>query len=293
MRPNSNCKVRFCLLIFAILLQIRAWAQEQDFSEADDPDYAKVYDTFLPVYTQHSGILGLYTNGWGLAYEYGFGKNPKVKHLLSLEFSVLKDPKERTSTVPVIINNRQRIARYIYGKQNIVYPLKLGYGRLHTFSLPNAFRGLGVEWFYKGALIMALTRPYYLTVMKAAEGQSGNENGFKFVDIPYSTKDSLLFLSASNILDYAGFSSGWENLRVNMGLSVGTGIRVDFGSMLKMNGAFGIEIAANADLYFQAIPLLVPLASAPPKNFFLQGRLSFFASAFAKRPSKERRAKPL
>lgn len=273
-----------------MLIQVQLQAQE---SADDDPNYAKVYDTFEPVYTQHAGILGLYTNGWGLAYEYGFGMELGLKHLVSLEFSVLKDPKERTSSVPIIINNRQRVSRYIYGKQSIVYPLKLSYGRQHVFSLPNKYRGLGVQWFYRGGLIMALTRPYYLTVLKPAEARNGEENLFNLVDIAYSPKDSLLFLSAGSILEYAGFASGWERLSLNMGLTVGAGVRIDFGPMLKMNGALGLEIGANADVYFQEVPLLVPLNSAPPKNFFLQGRLAFFTSTFSKRPSKKRRAKVL
>lgn len=285
-------KLRFWLVLVICSLGNLVRAQELS---ADDPDYEKIYDTFLPVYTHHLGALGLYTNGWGLFYEYGFGRKTTVKHLLSLEFSVLKDPKERTSTVPIIINNRQQIARYIYGKQNIVYPLKLSYGRQHIFALSNKYRGLEVQWFYKGSLIMGLTRPYFLTVQKPTDNRNNDadETGFKFVDIPYSAKDSLLFLSVSSILDYAGFSSGWEQLRLDMGLSASMGIRVDFGPMLKMNGSFGLEIASSADLYFQALPLLVPLASAPPKNFFLQGRLGIFVGAFSKRPSKYRRPNPL
>lgn len=256
----------------------------------NDPDYKKVYDTFLPVYTHHIGSFGINTNGWGLFYEYGFGLNKGVKHLVTLEFSVLKDAKERTSSVPIIINNRQQIARYIYGKQNIVYPVKLSYGRQHVIALPNKYKGLEVQWHYKAGLIMGLTRPYYLTVQKIAETRSDNINdqGLQFMNIPYSSKDSLLFLSVSNILDYSGFSFGWDQLRLDMGVSASLGLRLDFAPMLKMNGSFGIEITGITDLYFQNVVLLVPLATAPPKNFFLQGRLGVFVGSFSKRPSRHR-----
>lgn len=272
--------------VLVLCMQLSSACAQQSLPE--DEDYQAVYDTFYPVYTHHIFNLGLYTNGWGFFYEYGLHLKEDRKHLASLEFSVLKDPKEKQTTARIIIGQRTRITRYIYGKQNIVYPIKLMYGQQYRIGLPNKYKGVALDWFYKGGLIFAFIRPYYLTVLKGTELVNSNQFVQRFENIRYSVKDSLLFTDPSSIVQYAGFATGWNETFVRVGVSGMLGLRMNIGPAINTDHILGFEAGVGVDAYTQPIPLLIPLPVSKANNIFLQGRFAFIWGIPSRHPSKQR-----
>lgn len=267
----------YCTATTTVYAQIASY--EQDEKDA-------IYDSFVPIFTHHVGTISLLTNGWNIMYEYGFAQNPRKKHLLSLTFSVLNDPKERTIRSEISFNGNTQLSSHVYGKQNIVYPLRLAYGQQLRLGLPNAFRGVDVNGFWKSSLNLAVVRPYVLTVVKRGVV---DDFGFeKIQNITYSAQDSLLFLSINNIVQHAGFSSGWDACRVIPGLGLEVGLRLNIGPAIQSQQIIGVETSALVDIYTNHIPILAPLPNVKHSFFFIQGKIAFLFGAYNKRSSNKR-----
>ncbi len=210
----------------------------------------------LSYYKQSSFGIQLRTNGYGLFYEMGRMKTPRISNTYSLEITEIKHPKEEKypGTEGFFGNS------FIYGKINNFYQAKLGYGKQYIFGQKGNKNGVAVIGILQGGLSIGLLKPYYIDV----EDMTGQR-----VQIKYTPQDSALFLEG-RIYGSSGFTKGWGELSVKPGLYAKTALRFDFGRFNESVQA--LEIGFSVDAYSQKIEQMV---TNPNKQLFYQGHIAF------------------
>jgi hypothetical protein len=189
--------------------------------------------------------LRLNTDGWSAFYEKGIMKNFKLTNLYSLEFGEKKHPKEIKTTLSdgfFQIGNP-----FVYGKQNIFYQLKLGFGQQRHVGGKANKNGVAVQWVYAGGLSLGLERPYYVRVF------DNNPNGYR--DIKYTPQDSAAFLQPFNIIQGTGLRYGWRDMQYIPGIHAKTAFRFDYGRFNEVVSA--LEIGVNVEAYSRTVNIML------------------------------------
>ncbi|HEU5363979.1 MAG TPA: hypothetical protein VFU62_00520 [Hanamia sp.] len=200
----------------------------------------------------------LTTDGYGVFFELGRASSVKKGLLYQLEIAERKSTKEEkqsfyTNTVP-----------FIYGKENFVYPVKLGVQQQVLLGNKSNKNGVAITGNYGGGIAVSLLRPYYVQV------QDGN--GYRY--IKYNSADSVAFLT-HQIIGGPGFGRGWNELSIIPGLYAKAAVRFDYGTFNEIISA--IEVGVTGEYYSKKIPLM---AYNKEKEFFFGG---YVAIIFGKR----------
>lgn len=203
--------------------------------------------------------IKLINDGYGAFFELGRASSVKKALLYQLEFSERKGIKEQRQN-SYFANS----VSFIYGKENFVYPVKLGVQQQILLGNKLNKNGVAITGNYGGGLSVALLRPYYVQVQ--------NGNGVDY--IKYNSQDSLQFLSGQ-IYGGPGLSKGWSELTVDPGLYAKAAVRFDYGAFNEIISA--IEVGVTGEYYSKKIPIMV---YNPEKQFFFGG---YVAIMFGKR----------
>jgi hypothetical protein len=200
----------------------------------------------------------LITDGYGVFFELGRATSVKKGLLYQLEVSERKSSKEEkqsfyTNTVP-----------FIYGKENFVYPVKLGVQQQVLLGNKSNKNGVAITGNYGGGVAVSFLRPYYVQV------QDGN--GYRY--IKYNSADSVAFLT-HQIIGGPGFARGWNEMTITPGVYAKAAVRFDYGTFNELISA--IEVGITGEYYAKKIP---QLAYNKEKEFFFGG---YVAIIFGKR----------
>jgi hypothetical protein len=195
----------------------------------------------------------LISDGYGVFFEMGRASSVKKSTLYQLEISERKAIKEDKQSNPFINS-----APFIYGKENFVYPVKLGVQQQMLLGNKSNKNGVSVTANYGGGISLSLVRPYYVQVQK------GND----YVYVKYNSPDSSLFLNGP-IIAGPTFSKGWSDMTVTPGLYAKTALRFDYGSYNEIISA--IEVGITGEYYSKKIPILL---QNPERSFFFSGYVS-------------------
>lgn len=104
--------------------------------------------------------LMLNSNGWGGSFTYGKMKNTFRKQWWNVELVSIKDPKEYRINHPSYPNKR----RFVFGKTNEFFNLRLGYGHLFKLYDKKDKGGIEVRYFYHVGVLGGFLKPvYYVT----------------------------------------------------------------------------------------------------------------------------------
>lgn len=198
----------------------------------------------------------LRTNGYGGFLEMGRMKTNRKTNIYRLDITEIKNQKEEKSPNGSIIFGNP----YIYGKLNNFYQATFGFGQQYILGQKGNKNGVAVTAVYSGGLALGLLRPYYLEVI--------NPNGGENIIIKYNSKDSALFLGPT-IIGGAGFSKGWNELKIKPGGFVKAALRFDYGRFNEV--VSGIEAGVSAEFYGSKIPILY---AQKEKQFFFQGYIA-------------------
>lgn len=201
----------------------------------------------------------LVTDGYGAFFELGRASSVKKAILYQLEISERKSVKEEKQNS--LFSNS---VPFIYGKENFVYPVKLGVQQQILLGNKSNKNGVAVTANYGGGVTAALLRPYYVQVQQA-------NGGIGYAK--YNSPDSLKFLTRP--LGGPGFGKGWNELTVTPGLYAKAAVRFDYGSYNEIISA--IEVGVSGEYYSKKIPQMV---YSPEKQFFFGG---YVAIIFGKR----------
>lgn len=211
-------------------------------------------------YTRQNGFgIELRTNGYGIFFEIGRKRTPRWTNTYSIELTEIKHPKEEKTGGSFFSSP------FIYGKINNFYQAKLGFGQQYIFGEKGNKNGVAVIGLAQAGLSLGLLKPYYITV-----GGSGNT-------IKYSSEDSVLFLTYDPNNSAAGFTKGWNDVKLKPGAYVKAALRFDIGRFNESISA--IEVGMSVDAYADKISILAPIStdvnSVGPQRFFFQGHIAF------------------
>jgi hypothetical protein len=207
----------------------------------------------------------LMNDGYGIFLEIGRAKSVKRALLFQLEISERKDPREeKLASQDLATGNIS--TPFIFGKQNFLYPVKLGVQQQILLGNKSNKNGVSISGNVGGGLALGIVRPYYLEVESTSPEP-------KF--IKYNSPDSADFLNLNKINAGPGFSRGWNDLEVNPGAYGKIGLRFDYGSYNELVSA--IEVGLTAEFYSKKIPIMV---RQDAKQFFYGG---YVAIMFGKR----------
>jgi hypothetical protein len=250
---------KLIFLIFIISFSFSAHAQKskkqrQDEKRAHKNSLIKEEEEGVIAYKK-SFVFGakLINDGYGVFFGLGRASSVKKALLYQLEISERKAIKEDRQSNPYVNS-----IPFVYGKENFVYPVKLGVQQQVLLGNKSNKNGVSITANYGGGLALSLLRPYYLQVEK------GNEYQY----VKYNSPDSSLFLNGP-ILGGPTFGKGWSDLTVTPGLYAKTAVRFDYGSYNEIVSA--IEVGITGEYYTQKIPILLRI---PQKQFFFSGYVS-------------------
>lgn len=170
--------------------------------------------------------------------------------LWQFELSEKKNPKEYKSTNSNLDPySGSKPTPFIFGKINNFYALKLGIGKRKMIAGKPDPGTVSIHWVYAGGLSIGMLKPYYIKVYN-------EPNPIKYTD---NNRDE--FLSQSTIIGAAGFKEGLHEITFIPGLQAKTALHFDFAANRKT--VLAIETGVNAEIYSQAIPLMVNQKATP------------------------------
>jgi hypothetical protein len=200
--------------------------------------------------------LELRTNGYGAFYELGKRRSPRYSNLYTVEITEIKNRKEdKLGGAENFFSNS-----YIFGKQNNFYQFKLGFGQQYILGQKGNKNGVAITASLYGGLALGFLKPYFLQVIDSV-GQEKN--------ISYK-QDSITFLDRGSIIGGAGFTKGWNEVKLKPGAFVKAALRFDFGRYNERVQA--LEIGMSLEAYAQKIPIMI---YNDPKRLFFQGHIAF------------------
>lgn len=198
----------------------------------------------------------LNTDGWSAYSDIG-----KVKALdsrrsdmfykvrvLQVELSEKKDPTEEKLTSENAVASSGS-SKYIYGKINNFYALKLGLGFMRMITGKPDPGAVSIHWLNLFGASLGMLKPYYLNVQ-------GDPNAIK-----YSPATEIDFLNQQSIQGSAGFSKGLSEIKFIPGAHFKSALHFDFSTNRK--NVIGAEAGVNAEYYSQAIALMANKTGAP------------------------------
>lgn len=193
--------------------------------------------------------ITLNSNGWGGGFTYGKMINIHRKRLYTTEMVIIKDAKE------LKINNPYQpdFRRFVYGKNNIFYNFRFGYGHLISLYDKKDKGGIGIRCFYHVGPLLGVLKPvYYVTGVN-----------------PVATERfSSSLHTASSILGGASYFEGFNELKIVPGAFVKFGGSFEFSKKdLQINSLDGgvildifakkIDIMANNKDQFYFLSIFV------------------------------------
>ncbi len=252
-------------LVCILSLSLHSFAQETKQQKKDEKK-ARINNM---IKEQEEGVIAyrksflfgakLTSNGYGGFLEMGRAGSVKKAILYQLEITELKDVKEYKQS-----NSFLNTTPFIYGKENFVYPVKLGVQQQLLLGNKSNKNGVSVTANYGGGLDFALLRPYYVQVEKNSD----------FVYVKYNSPDSAYFINGP-IVSGPTLGKGWSDLTVTPGIYAKTALRFDYGSFNEVISA--IEVGVVGEYYTKKIPIMI---QSSPKSFFFG---AYFSLLFGKR----------
>lgn len=200
------------------------------------------------------------TDGWSIFYEKGKYKSITKTNLWWIEVGEHKHPKEEKTPTASSIQGFIIVSNYIYGKQNNLYDVKLGFGQQKLIGGKGNKNGVAVSAIYGGGLSAGLLKPYYLQIQ--------NPTTRKQEDIKYNNNDNL-FLDPTIVLGKSSFGKGFNEMQFVPGGHLKGALRFDYGRYNEMVSA--LEVGLKATYFSKKMPIML---LNPEKSLFFNAYIS-------------------
>ncbi len=212
-----------------------------------------------------SAGIRLNTDGWSAFVDLGKVKPLDLKRrdmfykvrLFQLEVTEKKDPREEKITA-AIAGPTSSSTKYIYGKINNFYGLKLGIGTMRMIAGKPDPGAVSIHWLNVIGVSLGMLKPYYLDVLSDPDA------------IKYSEATSAAFLNKQEIEGGAGFSKGLSEMQFIPGGHFKSALHFDFSANRK--NVIGAEAGVNIEYYAQPIALIANQSGNP---YFVDMYVSF------------------
>ncbi len=208
------------------------------YGQGDINDEQKVL-----IRNEKSYHLTLNSNGWGGGFTYGKMINIYRKRLYSVELVIIKDAKELKMSNPY----QPEFRRFVYGKNNVFYNFRFGYGHLIKLYDKKDKGGIEVRCFYDVGLLLGLLKPvYYVTGLSPLKLE-------KFDPTPHS---------AQIIYGGASYFKGFDELKVVPGAFV------KFGSSFEFSKKDMLINALEGGVIFDIFPKKIDIMANDKNQFY-------------------------
>ena len=206
----------------------------------------------------------LNTDGWSAYSDIGRVKALDTRRsdmfykvrIWQVELTEKKDPTEDKSTSEIGAASSGS-SKYIYGKINNFYALKLGLGFRRMIAGKPDPGAVSIHWLNLIGVSLGMLKPYYLNVY--------NDGAIKYT--PSTESD---FLNQQLIEGNAGFSKGLGEMKFIPGGHFKSALHFDFSTNRK--NAIAVEVGVDAEYYSQAIALMANQTGTP---YFVDAFLAF------------------
>ncbi|MBC8173660.1 MAG: hypothetical protein H7X71_07130 [Chitinophagales bacterium] len=192
----------------------------------------------------------LSTGGWGMIGDLTKRITADKDRVYYWEINFLKHPKQIKKINEYTFSTGYESPKpFVYGKQNSFFAAKAGYGNKLLLGEKAEKSGFEIKFDYVAGPSIGFIKPYYLQVWY-------EQDGFIFlVDEKYSAETQSLFLDATSIFGYSGFSKGFNEITIAPGVFGKAGLTFDWASYDEY--VKSIEAGVGGELYFRDIPMMI------------------------------------
>jgi hypothetical protein len=207
--------------------------------------------------------IRLNTNGWSAFTDLGKVKPLDMKRrdmfykvrLFQLEVTEKKDPREEKINA-IVASTGNGSPKYIYGKINNFYAVKLGIGTMRMIAGKPDPGAVSIHWLNAIGVSLGMQKPYYVDVGA--------------VPVKYSEATATNFLDKRQIEGSAGFSKGLSEMVFIPGGHFKSALHFDFSANRK--NVIGVEAGVNVEYYSQPVVLMANQSGTP---YFVDMYVSF------------------
>jgi len=196
-----------------------------------------------------------HSRGFGLGYRRGKHVTGKIKRLVEIEGLTLKHPKEIKVTGTTDQNKR-----FIYGKLNNVGMIRGTFGFQNVLFSRSDKKSIEIRCSYLVGGVIALTKPYYVTVYRVTGGKRFEQ----------SVKYNSDILTQDSVVGRGPFIDGLNEVKFFPGATAKFNISFEYAAVTQWIRA--IETGISADYFPKALQIM---AKNEPENFIFTFYLGF------------------
>lgn len=204
----------------------------------------------------------IYDNEW--TFNFGLGtprnlflgfKKAKIKAYNRASFFTvfigdIRHSREQRSNFERIILQTNQVSRpFVYGKQNQLYALRVGFGNRTYLSEKAKQRGVAMGYSWEIGPTLGFLKPYYLEVQTGEFGQGVVQ------EIAFSEENADIFLDRFRIFGAAAWSRGLDEIKLLPGVHGRASVHFGFGAYDEMAKSF--EVGIQGDFFFSDAPIMV------------------------------------
>lgn len=250
-------------IIIIILLNLTYYAYSQ--GEIDTEKAKLVFKN------ERTFALLLNTNGYGLNYRYAKRLDGFKKRLYDIEINTVKHPKEIRTQNPYFDTNQRR---YVFGKLNSVFNMRLGYGRQKEIYSKFDKGGLAIIHFFTIGPVVSFLKPIYYEVLYPTNIQ--------YEYVIKTEKFNTNIHRVGDIYGKAPYTLGFEEIGLEPGVYAKFGFSFEYGNSDIL--VRSVDVGVVADLYSKKIPIM---ATEENNQLFVSLFVSYrFGKAHSKRLKK-------
>lgn len=224
------------------------------FAQQRLPGNANIYDANGPGF--------VYDNEWTFNFGLGTPRNlflgftrAKLKAYNKTSFftvylgDIRHSREQRTNFERIILSTNQVSRPFVYGKQNQLYALRVGFGKRVYLSEKAKQRGVAMGYAWEIGPTLGFLKPYYLEV------QTGTTDNSRVDDIAYSEETQALFLDRFSIFGASAWGKGLDEIKLIPGIHGRASVHFGFGAYDEM--AKSLEVGIQGDFFFRDADIMV------------------------------------
>lgn len=156
----------------------------------------------------------------------------------SASFGTIRDSRERRENLDNLFGSRISRA-YVFGKENQLYALRVGFGQRKYLSEKARQRGVAVGYSYEFGPTLGLLKPYYL------EFVTGELGSTQIVDRRFDEENPADFLNQDRIFGASVWTMGLDEISLRPGIHAKVAAHFAFGAFDEI--AKSLEAGLMAD----------------------------------------------
>ena len=231
------------IVVLIIFLPILVFSQVQDLTQNKNLRLKGIVFK-----NEYSVEAKLNTLGFSLGVNKGKILSYHTTKYYHFEIGYLKSSKEKKGNL--VITGLNIYNKYIFGKRNYFFPVRLGMGRKIFLSEKDTNKGVAVGYSLEGGVDIAVLKPYYLDVKYSTDG-----NIAYLKSIRYTEENHDIFIDENLIYDRGPFFKGFNHISLVPGIHFNAAAH--FAIKAFERPVFAFETGVMIDAYIKRVPIMV------------------------------------